>query len=861
MTTRSSNPGRAPLLAAVAAWGAGAALLVGLAPLQGSAATTLAALGALLLVPGLVVSLALGLHPAWRSLGSAIATCAALGSACALAAAAGTRALGVPIEAAGAALVTLELLPLALVWRGARRGSLEGFPSLRGRDRAEWVADLTLAIGAVALSATFGVWVEPAMPSGDLWYYLSYIDWIAERPGVTYVPHSLDPEEWNPRLQSSPFLALQALISQTVRIEANALQVFWSWLPLGLLPLSLAALYGLATSLGTGPLTRAVLVVAQLLLIYATFGDALDRETSGVRWAGAISFFRISQDKVFLALVLAPSVAGFAAEWLRRGERRWLVAWLMTALACGLTHPLGLPFVAMVTLPFTALGVVAGAVDARRGAALALLLLPLAAGPALQRSSEGAPTTLADDAGFARREHLTRDSLEITSRANNAYTAHPSLIAHPLLLTGIACGLGLLPAARRRTDARYAFATTAAPLLMLYTPGLAPLAGQIVTPYLLWRFTWLLPIALSISLAGRGLTRAAARARPGSAPLVAGAVTLAVAVATGLISDLRRGADTLSSLGLAPISAGQAGAIIEALEAQTDGGVVLLDPVLQSLALSLSPDLQTGYWRAGSDPRRYAAVTGLFASSSLGPADLSLLRAVGPRWIAVADQAPLHDALRLHEGNFERVGSLSTHALFRVRDLDRLTLVANPVASWQARVAARPDALADREGLVRALLVAGRQGEARSALAALLVRDDQRAGAHEQLGTLSLEARDYATARHHLERSLALAPGRAAARNNLTWLLATCPDPTQRDPRAALEQSRALLARGTPDAETLDTVAAAQAAAGDFKAAVRSAQQAIVLYRRSGVPAEAYADVTSRLARYRAAQPFIDVAD
>jgi tetratricopeptide (TPR) repeat protein len=861
MTTRSSNPGRAPLLAGVAAWGAGAVLLVGLAPLPGSAITTLAALGALLLVPGLIVSLALGLHAAWSSLGSVIAACAALGSACALAAGAGTRALGVPIEAAGAALVTLELLPLALLWRGARRGTLEGFQALRGRDRAEWIADLTLAIGAIALSTTFAVWVEPAMPSGDLWYYLSYIDWIAERPGLTYVPHSLDPEEWNPRLQSSAFLALEALLSQTVRVEANALQVFWSWLPLGLLPLSLAALYGLATSLGTGPLTRAVLVVAQLLLIYATFADALDRETSGVRWAGAISFFRISQDKVFLALVLAPSVAGFAAEWLRRGERRWLAAWLTTALACGLTHPLGLPFVAMVTLPFAALGVAVGAVDWRRGAALALLLLPLAAGPALQRSNEGAPTTLADDAGFARRAHLTRDSLEITSRANNTYTAHPSLIAHPLLIAGIVCGLGLLPAVRRRTDARYAFATTAAPLLMLYTPGLAPLAGQIVTPYLLWRFTWLLPIALSVSLAGRGLTRAAARARPGSAPLAASVLTVTLAVASGLITDLRRGAATLSSLRPAPISAGQAGAIIEALEVQTDGGVVLLDPVLQSLALSLSPDLQTGYWRAGSDPRRYAAVTDLFASPSLTPAHVSLLRAVGPRWIAVAHQAPLHDALQLHETHFERVGSISAHTLFRVRDLDRLTPPANPLTSWQARVAARPEAIADREGLARALLVAGRREEARSALAALLLQDDQHAGAHEQLGTLSLEARDYDTARRHLERSLALAPDRTTARNNLTWLLATCPDPTQRDPRAALQQARALLARGTPDAATLDTVAAAQAAAGDFSAAVGNAQQAIALYQRDGVPAEAYADVTSRLAGYQAAQAFIDVAD
>ena len=70
--------------------------------------------------------------------------------------------------------------------------------------------------------------------------------------------------------------------------------------------------------------TRLAVVGLELLLIYATFGYPLDRETSGIRWPGAVSLLRISQDKVFLAFLLAPAAAMFGAEWLARGERRWL---------------------------------------------------------------------------------------------------------------------------------------------------------------------------------------------------------------------------------------------------------------------------------------------------------------------------------------------------------------------------------------------------------------------------------------------------------------------------------------------------------------------------------------------------------
>ena len=864
MQTESGSSQRAPLVVAAAAWAFGALVLGALTPLRGGPAATAAVVVALLLVPGLLLSLALQLHRAWTSVWSGVLSATALGGAAAFALAGAARALGAPVESAASALVALGLMALAAIGWRARPGSPEpggGFDGLRGRGALEWAADAAVALGGLALAAPYARWIEPAMPSGALWYYLSYIEWMAEQPGLSYEPHSVDPEEWNPRLQASGFLAFEALVSRLVRVDANALQVFWSWLPLTLLPLLLAAPYALAASLGTGARTRLAVVGLELLLIYATFGYALDRETSGIRWPGAVSLLRISQDKVFLAFLLAPAAAMFGAEWLARGQRRWLVAWAIAGVACVLTHPLGLPFLAMVSLPFAALSALVGATPWRRVTALALLLLPLAVWPWSQRAAEGAPASLADDAGFARRAHLTRDSLSITSRERNEYTAHPSLLAHPLLAAGAVCGFALLPAVRRRSDARYAFAATAAPLVMLYTPGVAPLAGQLVTPYLLWRFTWLLPVALSLAVAGRTLCENAEAARPRSGVWAGAGLAAAFTLALSPLADLWRSAETLATLRPAPISAADAGPLVAALAAQTDERTVLLDPTLQPLALSLAPGLRTGYWRAGSHPERYAAVVDLFGSASLAPRHLDLLRDLEVAWLVVDTRSALREGLALHPEWFAPAGRVETLDLLEVRGLAGAQLPADPVAAWRERVRAEPGALRARNGLVLALLAAGQRAEAREALTELLQVDERHAPSHERLGTLLLAGPDPARALAHLRRSLELDPGRSNAHNNLAWVLATSPDPALRDPAAALEHARALLALGPPDAGALDTIAAAQAASGDFAGAVRSARQAVALYESGGIPPEAWAGVRERLAGYQAAQPFVDVAD
>lgn len=90
---------------------------------------------------------------------------------------------------------------------------------------------------------------------------------------------------------------------------------------------------------------------------------------------------------------------------------------------------------------------------------------------------------------------------------------------------------------------------------------------------------------------------------------------------------------------------------------------------------------------------------------------------------------------------------------------------------------------------------------------------DNRGSAWRKKGDYGRAIRDYV-------RALDADPDFAITYNNLAWLLATCPEPKYRNGIKALKLAQKALEL-TPDASTLDTLAAAYAEAGKFKDAVR----------------------------------------
>ena len=96
------------------------------------------------------------------------------------------------------------------------------------------------------------------------------------------------------------------------------------------------------------------------------------------------------------------------------------------------------------------------------------------------------------------------------------------------------------------------------------------------------------------------------------------------------------------------------------------------------------------------------------------------------------------------------------------------------------------------------------------------------------LGTLYDQLGKYQQAIGQFDRAITLMPGEAGSYNNLAWLRATCPDAKFRNGEQAIKLARkACELTGWNDFSTLDTLATAYAATGNWKEAVKWQEKAI----------------------------------
>jgi tetratricopeptide (TPR) repeat protein len=116
------------------------------------------------------------------------------------------------------------------------------------------------------------------------------------------------------------------------------------------------------------------------------------------------------------------------------------------------------------------------------------------------------------------------------------------------------------------------------------------------------------------------------------------------------------------------------------------------------------------------------------------------------------------------------------------------------------------------------------------------------------------QRKDYQRARAAYEEAVRDEPENALPLNNLAWILSTCPDATLRDGKRAVElATRACGLTERENVNYLDTLAAAFAETGDFKAAVKMQRKAIALLPKQEPSERAYHD---RLEGYESLKPF-----
>jgi tetratricopeptide (TPR) repeat protein len=207
------------------------------------------------------------------------------------------------------------------------------------------------------------------------------------------------------------------------------------------------------------------------------------------------------------------------------------------------------------------------------------------------------------------------------------------------------------------------------------------------------------------------------------------------------------------------------------------------------------------------------------------------------------------------EQNFERAALLAPSW-----SAPRLGLADIEMARGHTRTALRafedelkrdpgnPD-IAGRYGL--ALGLEGRHAEARVQLQRVLEANSGNAELHRAMANVEAALGDFRASVRHGREALRLRPNYTEAANNLAWTLATCHDPTIRNPAEAIHLIQDV-ALASSEPWLLDTLAAAYAAAGYFERAVATASRAATL--ADDVNAQ---EIREHLALYRSGKPFI----
>jgi len=176
------------------------------------------------------------------------------------------------------------------------------------------------------------------------------------------------------------------------------------------------------------------------------------------------------------------------------------------------------------------------------------------------------------------------------------------------------------------------------------------------------------------------------------------------------------------------------------------------------------------------------------------------------------------------------------------------------IAEAQRAIAEKPDH-ADSLYLIASCL-ARTEREARAVPHAIRALDADEAHwkSRRLLGGIYSRDGRYKAALSLLTRVLGNQPGDRVTLNNLTWLLATCPDKSVRDGAKAVEYGKQVCdATDNSVPPMLDSLAAAYAETGKFDLAVETLEKAIGMYTQSSraIPKE----LGLRLQLYRQRRP------
>lgn len=402
----------------------------------------------------------------------------------------------------GSLLVLILVRRRGLTWW--RRRSRDGGTG-RTRDVRARLPLLLLAAIVVGL-AVLKIALDGVVVSGDRWTYLGLIRNHLDSEQLASVSPFLKDGSVSWRQVADAWGVAIAFLARWLQVDP--VDLFSLHLAPILVVLGLLLYFSLARHL-----FRDLRLASFALLVTAVY---LVTDSEWNEGLGFVILSRTVEDKVVAAFACYPLAMIFFLRYVRVRETASLALFALCAVASGLIHPLGPAFCGLSVVGFWATRLLAapGKFSLRSCMMTGLVLLAGGAVPLLQRSSVEAmsltPTTFTPEM-IREALALHRYTLLVLDLETDSYMAHPALLSHPVVILAALVLPWMAFRTRGLAAGHFIVGTMAALLVALFNPWLAPLVGKVITPWLLWRLTWIAPVGFIVAWAGGEAVRSLVR--------------------------------------------------------------------------------------------------------------------------------------------------------------------------------------------------------------------------------------------------------------------------------------------------------------------------------------------------------------
>ena len=320
--------------------------------------------------------------------------------------------------------------------------------------------------------------------SGDRWSYLGTVRQHLDTSHFLTKGRFLPEGPISSKHRFAGWTVLLALVSKISQVDP--LDIYSFYLPPLLMVVSCLAFYSLVRELLK---KQNLALFASLVQMLYYFSDMQSVEGMGIGFFG-----RIVEDKFVAWLIVAPAATLLALRYLS-GRRSYFLGLFLATAALGLTHPMGLTQFAMSFGSFALVHLLINW-DREKVLRFTGVFIPIVVFyvvPLVQRQSTET-SAFAISTLNLNGLHANR----ILPISDSHYIAHPHLIQHPMTILAILLALLSIRFIKKSVAVQLLFSNMAIPLFTIYHPLAAPLLGKLITPRMIWRVAWILPVSLTI---------------------------------------------------------------------------------------------------------------------------------------------------------------------------------------------------------------------------------------------------------------------------------------------------------------------------------------------------------------------------